>query len=133
MLLNELDRADIYQPDDARLEGIRMDAELAQCRFDMADKLVADLDKKRSKTAAVYALQADLKARHGEFDKARKILDDAQAKLGDDCELRIARALLALRATWAMKPERNSRNSPQTSIVSRPRTRSICSAPCSPT
>ncbi len=57
-----------------------------------AEKMLADLQKDSPKSAAIWVAKANIEARHGNLDKARAILDEAKAKLGNVYLLRLARA-----------------------------------------
>lgn len=92
-----LNHAGLLHPNDSRLNMLLLNRELAQGRSEVAKKILDAIRNGPARTPATYVAEANLKADFGDLAGARKVLDDARAKLGDDCSLRLARASLALR------------------------------------
>jgi tetratricopeptide (TPR) repeat protein len=95
LLFHELDRAKQLHPTNSQIDNLMLQAELAQGKFqDLEASLVHG---GVPKNVSDYIAMADLNARHGKFNEARAALDEARAKFGDNCLLRLAAATLALR------------------------------------
>jgi cellulose synthase operon protein C len=96
--LKELLRAQQHNPSDGRIAQLFAEILAARGREDQAEKLLAALRKDAPKSAESWVGMANLEARHGNLEKAVKLLDDGRAQVGDHYRFRLARATYALRS-----------------------------------
>ena len=94
---HELARAKQVNPQEGQLDLLEAEVLLAQGRSQAAEGLLDSLHKDAPNSVEFFIGLSNLAARRGESAKARQILDEARAKLGDRFLLRLARGAMAVR------------------------------------
>ena len=98
---DDVDRAIQHGEDLDPLEGqlklLKVDSLFNRGRVKEAEGLLRTLHENSPKGVEFQVAQANLAGRQGEFDQARKILNETKAKLGDHVLIRLTQSVILLR------------------------------------
>jgi tetratricopeptide (TPR) repeat protein len=92
-----LDTAVKLQPNLAQVAILRAEVMIAKNHPDVAERLLEDLRDKNPDRPEFWTVLVSLAERRTEWDKAERLLNDADKKFGDNVALRLARAQYLVR------------------------------------
>ncbi len=92
-----LERAENLSPNDGQIKLLIAEVFLSRGQTRRVEDLLKSLQEGSPKGVSFWIARANLAARRGETEQAKKILAEVQAKLGDQVPIRLAQAPILLR------------------------------------